>query len=91
MSIATKLEATNVRRFIVQFTVRPIDGWRPFPIDMLRYDCCAPMNEGDAAAIEARNDPDSRDVREIRLVRFATNSGWRPTADRWRSFGWTVL
>ena len=68
-----------------------VEGFAPFPHDMLRYDESWPATESDAGVMERLGDrprrgPDDPGVR----VRLATFSG-QPTVERWRSFGWTVV
>lgn len=67
------------------FTVEPERG-APFPLDMLRYDCCYPNSTDDAAHIH-RSISD-RASRPITLV--TQRAPEFVTADRWKSFGWIV-
>lgn len=57
-----------------------------FPIDMLRYDQCAPYRTDDALAILDNN---VSETREIQLLRYSPNKN-SPTKERWQSFGWIV-
>lgn len=59
-------------------------GRGDFPIDMLRYDSCAPLAQTDAFKIT-----EGHDLRVIDLEMFTQGRG--PTDARWRSFGWIVL
>ncbi len=66
-------------------------GRRPFPIDMLRYDRCAPLAEEDSHKIEQtiRDDEAPFDGSEINLRCY--DLGPRtPCTERWESFGWHV-
>lgn len=65
-----------------------VAGQGPFPVDMLRYDSAFPDHETDAGKIERtfRN----RGGAERIALRLVTDSPNAPTAERWRSFGWTV-
>ena len=65
-------------------TLLIVEGSGQFPVDMLRYDSCAPWSEGDSYSIATRHDH-----RRVALRRFSTSSG--ATSARWRSFGWLVL
>lgn len=58
---------------------------RPFPIDMLRYDCCWPARPEDVALIQC---PLSQ-REKVCYIRLNTLKG-PPTADRWASFGWEI-
>ena len=71
-----------------------VEGRRPFPIDMLRYDNCVPASESDAHAIERSVEDFSKDPIRVNLRRFAVNgdpSAHVHAAMRWGSFGWTVV
>jgi hypothetical protein len=79
----------------ITFYVTPMHGraGHPFPIDMLRRDCCVPRSEDDAHKIErsiayAQYDPPLI----IGIVRFYMVGGMTdPTVKRWESFGWRFL
>ena len=71
----------HVQKFEVQ-------GTGMFPMDMLRYDSCCPDRSEDAHEIARGENP--REVRTIRLRRYAVNSNG-PTEARWSSFGWSVV
>ncbi len=75
-------KATRVHLF--KFTV---EGSGKFPTDMLRYDACWPVHEGEARRLA--EGPDDRERRTVTLKRAAVNDQG-PTVERWRSFGWTV-
>ena len=73
--------------FYIDFVV---SGNGSFPMDMLRYDRCYPV-DGSSAADMHEPRPNSRTrVREVRLRIFTENEDIRPTRDRWTSFGWAV-
>jgi hypothetical protein len=68
-------------------------GKYPFPLDMLRYDCCYPSEPGAVDRIQQgivgpREDAPFRDrpILDIRLISHVH----APTEDRWRSFGWFI-
>jgi hypothetical protein len=65
---------------------------REFPIDMLRYDGCFPLEERDALAIarSIRGDDMTAEDARIHLVAYHESGGWKPTAARWESFGWKL-
>ncbi len=65
-------------------------GTAPFPIDMLRYDCCWPASPADSLAIERSvGNRDSQSV-VVRLMSRVHRRHWRPATDRWRTFGWRI-
>ena len=74
--------AKVTRLYEVTYTVK---GPGSFPIDMLRYDTSFPAKETQSLQIEA-----DADMREVDLIHRGAK-GWKPTYDRWRSFGWNVL
>ena len=53
-----------------------------FPLDMLRYDKCYPLKEGEAKGL-------GNWVPETRAIRLET-SGTHITRGRWKSFGWII-
>lgn len=73
---------------IVDFTVR---GTGPFPVDMLRFDECWPVEIHDVAEITRTIDAGSAKTAIIRLRGRQTTSITRPTVGRWDSFGWRVV
>ena len=68
-----------------------VEGFAPFPYDMLRYDESWPATESDAGAME-RVEGGLRQSEALgpTRIRLATFSG-QPTVERWQSFGWTVV
>lgn len=56
-----------------------------FPIEMLRYDCCFPRRECDAAEICS-----GADEVVVQIVRYTDTKAPPWTHDRWKSFGATV-
>lgn len=71
-----------------RFTVKGIGS---FPLDMLRYDGCYPVNLESVLNIQTSFDPRARRARgeplEIELV---SHKG-PPTKGRWDSFMWRVV
>jgi hypothetical protein len=65
------------------FTVEGIGG---FPFDMLRHDRCWPGSESEVPKL---NDFHAGDYVSPRRVGLVGNN--KPNAERWESFGWTVL
>ena len=65
-----------------EFTV---EGGGHFPYDMLRYDCCWPYSQTDAA----RLDPSRHERRRV-VMQSAREAGI-PTVDRWDSFNWRIV
>lgn len=68
---------------IYRFTVR---GAGSFPVDMLRYDQCWPVENVIAVAPSRFSDAESWGTREIQMM-----SHNQPTPDRWMSFGWACV
>ena len=67
-----------------------VAGKGPFPLDMLRYDCCYPMESGDALEIEkSLEDRGCQKAHTVRL--FARSAERRVTDGRWESFRWHVV
>lgn len=60
-------------------------GKGPFPMDMLRYDCCFPAKAEDAHEINS-----TKDFRAIALAQDHDKATGRWTPDRWASFGWIL-
>lgn len=58
-------------------------GATAFPMDMLRYDACHPVNGDDVDAMFWKNEGQLRTV--------TLNSNRPPTVQRWSSFGWRVV
>lgn len=62
-------------------------GRGEFPFDMLRYDACFPMTDGDASMLSVYpRGTIYKSTREVRLVSTVKE----PTVGRWNSFGWGV-
>lgn len=61
-------------------------GSGPFPIDMLRYDCCSPATEEDSHLIERSMEGWTK--WEV-CVKSELKREW--TAGRWQSFGWSIF
>lgn len=70
-----------------------VAGQTPFPVDMLRYDNSLPQREQDSNLITESIIDESKSLhfREIHLAHCAAGIDWRPTRNRWRSFGWDVI
>lgn len=75
---------------LVRFKVR---GGRGFPLDMLRYDACWPVDGIAASRMEdsMRGKSDDPMGYEIELAHWAANANWQPTFGRWASFMWHVV
>lgn len=67
-----------------------VTGYGPFPLDMLRYDCCFPASEEDSARMERTFNRRARDEATITLRYVSEYKPKGPTDARWRSFGWRV-
>jgi hypothetical protein len=80
--------------YVTEFTVT---GARSFPVAMLRYDMCKPVDEYNATLASNSGDFETEMQKPIRAIRmaFTTKSArehklYAPTVARWNSFGWTV-
>lgn len=62
-----------------------VAGSGAFPIDMLRYDQCAPRTSADSTAIWEHH------FRVVQLNMYSAAGVGRPEAARWESFNWYVL
>lgn len=65
-----------------------VEGSGQFPFDMLRYDHCWPINEGQDSPELAKDWGAER--RQVAL-RMASPNDHGPTIGRWDSFGWRVI
>jgi hypothetical protein len=84
------VERTHDKLYEATFRVR---GSGEFPFDMLRYDCCYPINETEARRMSWA-ECDSSEVRTVELRRKACKlrcDAENITPARWQSFGWRVL
>lgn len=70
---------------IKQLQVFSVEGTGHFPIDMLRYDQCWPMESDDAVMIKRTFRPGHRGPVALALVGLD-----KPEEGRWQSFGWQV-
>lgn len=68
-----------------------VRGNLAFPIDMLRYDACHPYTESDAHAIERSIQDSGSDSNLLITLKTLRPEDWRPSDDRWRSRGWSVV
>lgn len=74
-----------------------VSGRGQFPIDMLRYDTCFPVNPESVSVIydccsnHDLNALHNTEPVKVRLARYVDSKVTQPTIDRWRSFGWNVL
>lgn len=69
-----------------------VQGRYPFPVDMLRYDRCCPLGSDDAQAIYSSiADQGTKETFTIRLRAYAASGFTEPSAERWTSFGWSVV
>ena len=64
-----------------------VQGRGSFPLDMLRYDACWPV-DGDSAVSLGHIGPGLDEVRDVCLRSCRKGV---PTAGRWISFGWSVV
>jgi hypothetical protein len=67
-----------------------VEGRGRFPIDMLRYDDCWPVDTDSCLAIES-SQGDREPVGAMWRIQLNTISPTGPNVKRWESFGWKVL
>lgn len=67
-----------------------VTGKGQFPIDMLRHDQCFPIFESDSQIIRDGFSRKADDIRPVVALGHWGPSSWVPTAERWKSYGWTV-
>jgi len=65
-----------------------VEGHCEFPLDMLRYDCCHPVYDVDAALIHHSW---TSVPRKIILRHTGNSTAWTPTLHRWAYFSWIVI
>lgn len=66
-------------------------GNRPFPIGMLRHDACYPASEQDSGLIDVTLGHMNEGFVTVTLRHRGEDRHYRPTDNRWASFGWTVV
>jgi hypothetical protein len=67
-----------------------VTGKFPFPVDMLRYDVCWPVDQDSAREIEASINRERDENGKLPLRRITLSSINLPTEGRWESFNWNV-
>lgn len=67
-----------------------VKGRYPFPLDMLRYDCCWPAETEDVGKLDDLIDGVDLDPSRTRYITLGTAKPRAPTVERWQSFGWDV-
>jgi hypothetical protein len=68
-----------------------VTGSYHFPVDMLRYDRCSPLDERDSSKImDSFSELHCNNLQEIGIIRFTSCKSDMPTEGRWRSFGWSI-
>lgn len=65
-----------------------VEGYGIFPLDMLRYDCCFPVESEDANAVAGEPDAPTR---RVAVQRWCDIADGRWTNGRWESFGWKIV
>ena len=89
-------EITVAKTYVHTVKVIPDGLIFQFPLDMLRYDSCYPDTQDDVARIITTLDPRRGAVNRkkedltVSVVHIG-EMAWRPTDDRWKSFGWKVV
>ena len=68
-----------------EFYLYEVQGSGVLPVDMLRYDSAWPADQESVGRMSTSRGH-AEGPRRIRLASYH-----RPTNDRWKSFGWTVL
>lgn len=73
-----------------------VEGFWPFPVDMLRYDGSEPASEDDKkliASLGGKHPPEGYEGNEKTRISLVLNedSYFRPAVGRWESFDWDVV
>jgi hypothetical protein len=70
-----------------------LEGYDQFPLDMLRYDACWPMDQDSIAEMQASFDVRDRVERrkERKPFKVTINTIGVMTPARWSSFGWRIV
>jgi len=83
--------------WITRYRVKPIgDVDTIFPLDMLRYDSSRPTSQDDVGGIHygilGRGGEWMKSDEDIQLSHIEHgDKTWKPTTERWKSFGWEVV
>jgi hypothetical protein len=78
-------------KYKTRFVVQNEKGF-PFPVDMLRYDRCSPVDSQDASVLAANINPgEARAGDAVELLVYHESRIMPITPDRWMSFGWRVM
>lgn len=74
-------------------TTFKVRGKGEFPDDMLRYDHCYPRTQDDVVVLHPHytNIEARQSIRVVGLASIYYMKNWKPTSERWRTFGWEVL
>lgn len=84
----------NIKPEKIFTKIYTVEGTGEFPIDMLRYDTCVPVHEGDAIQIQRTFGEDRGkfdEPRRVRIRKYSFLAEAKLTDERWRSFGWKVV
>ncbi len=65
-------------------------GTGPFPLDMLRVDCCFPETTRDTGTVQTSFTISSTEQYSVHLVSIQPLKNWQPATNRWRSHGFTI-
>lgn len=89
-----KAKATRTEE---KWLVKQAQPFRPFPLDMLRYDSMCPAGETDAHIIESTIAERGETLKSVGwngtvlLRRFPLVGGGEPNYKRWLSMGWMIV
>jgi hypothetical protein len=75
---------------MIRYQTFKVEWQYSFPLDMLRYDCCWPVDQQAVIAITTSLERESRGPHRARLARKVERKTDIPTIQRWLSFGVTV-
>ena len=97
LGIVSELDAPRNKWKYVSYAYVSRRGSHPFdmfPVDMLRYDCCAPLNfalaeDSSYGGVRADLDPQFGFDRLV-VAKVCERKYGRWTERRWESFGWTL-
>lgn len=88
ISALRKVHSTDTFKRPMYIHYAAVMGRHAFPIDMLRYDLCAPLNFDPETKII---DPSFGPVHDQMVVARLAPRFWGWTTSRWSSFGWSLI
>lgn len=81
------------KEWIITFTMEAT-GLSCLPLDMMRYDRVTPLGQNDVSELSCIDIPREKDEKPMRVEFLHTAHGeknWKPTEERWITFGWKLV